>query len=239
MSDKQKNDKSKGETAMVVRKENGIDEVGARGVVLHSFDDLKRFCSASAASGYFKDASDVAKAIVKVQAGMELGIPPIASMSGIHIVEGKPTLSAGLIASRIKASGKYRVLVKKHTDTECVLEFRERVDGAWESVGVTEFTMQDAVKAGIGGRTNWKRYPKNMLFARAISNGARWHCADIFTGSVYTTEEIQDDIGIMASDAPANGVPVADAIMNGEAAKKVNPKNLKGAQAIKDAIAAT
>jgi hypothetical protein len=230
------NNNKKGSTAMVIAKQH--DEVGARGIVLHSFEDLKRFCSASAASGYFKDAQDVAKAIVKVQAGMELGVPPIASMAGIHIVEGKPTLSSGLIASRIKASGKYRFVVKKHTDTECELEFKEKLDGSWESVGIASFTMADAAKAGIGGRSNWKRYPKNMLFARAISNGARWYCADIFTGAIYTTEEIQDDISIVSGDAQAEAVNVTPEIVT-EAPhreEKLDPKKLKGAKAIKDAL---
>tara|TARA_Y100001938_G_scaffold150846_1_gene243786 strand:+ start:3981 stop:4691 length:711 start_codon:yes stop_codon:yes gene_type:complete len=228
-----KNEKQKGSVAMVLARQQ--EEVGARGIVLHSFEDLKRFCSASAASGYFKDAQDVAKAIVKVQAGMELGVPPIASMAGIHIVEGKPTLSSGLIASRIKASGKYRFIVKKHTETECELEFKEKLDGSWETVGVSSFTMSDATKAGIGGRTNWKRYPKNMLFARAISNGARWYCADIFTGAIYTTEEIQDDIGIMGEQVEAEAMNVTPDIVE-EKKEKIDPKKLKGAKAIKDAL---
>tara|TARA_R100000664_G_C2730971_1_gene121560 strand:+ start:438 stop:1148 length:711 start_codon:yes stop_codon:yes gene_type:complete len=228
-----KNEKQKGSVAMVLARQQ--EEVGARGIVLHSFEDLKRFCSASAASGYFKDAQDVAKAIVKVQAGMELGVPPIASMAGIHIVEGKPTLSSGLIASRIKASGKYRFIVKKHTETECELEFKEKLDGSWETVGVSSFTMSDATKAGIGGRTNWKRYPKNMLFARAISNGARWYCADIFTGAIYTTEEIQDDISIMGEQVEAEAMNVTPDVVE-EKKEKIDPKKLKGAKAIKDAL---
>ncbi|QDP46852.1 MAG: putative recombination protein [Prokaryotic dsDNA virus sp.] len=227
------NSSKKGSMAMVLAKQQ--EEVGSRGIVLHSFEDLKRFCSASAASGYFKDAQDVAKAIVKVQAGMELGVPPIASMAGIHIVEGKPTLSSGLIASRIKASGKYRFVVKKHTETECELEFKEKLDGSWESVGVASFTMADAAKAGIGGRTNWKRYPKNMLFARAISNGARWYCADIFTGAIYTTEEIQDDISIVSDDVQTEAVNVTPEVVAPKE-EKVDPKKLKGAKAIKDAL---
>tara|TARA_R110001599_G_scaffold189710_3_gene384511 strand:- start:1 stop:714 length:714 start_codon:yes stop_codon:yes gene_type:complete len=225
----------KGSTAMVLAKQ---EEIGSRGIVLNSFDDLKRFCSASAASGYFKDAQDVAKAIVKVQAGMELGVPPIASMAGIHIVEGKPTLSSGLIASRIKASGKYRFVVKKHTDEECELEFKEKLDGVWETAGIASFTMADAAKAGIGTRSNWKRYPKNMLFARAISNGARWYCADIFTGAIYTTEEIQDDISIASTDTdePDNVIMAVSADDSPQRVEKIDPKKLKGAKAIKDAL---
>ena len=51
-----------------------------------------------AASGYFQDAREAAQAAVKVMAGEELGLGPIAAMTGIHIVKGKVTLSANLIA---------------------------------------------------------------------------------------------------------------------------------------------
>ena len=95
--------------------------------------------------------------------------------------------------------------------------------------------MSDATKAGIGGRTNWKRYPKNMLFARAISNGARWYCADIFTGAIYTTEEIQDDISIMGEQVEAEAMNVTPDVVE-EKKEKIDPKKLKGAKAIKDAL---
>lgn len=227
------NKNKQGSVAMVLQKQ---EEVSSRGVVLSSFEDLQQFGQAAAKSGYFRDTQDVAKAIVKMQAGMEIGVPPIASLTGIHIVEGKPTLSASLIASRIKASGKYRYVAKKHSETECELEFKEKLDGIWESVGVSSFTMSDAAKAGISGRANWKRYPKNMLFARAISNGARWYCADIFTGAIYTTEEIQDDPSIV-EEQPTPEIKTVEAEIVSEPKKeKVDPKKLKGAKAIKDAL---
>ena len=41
-------------------------------------------------SGFFADTRDQAQAIVKILAGQELGISPIASMTGVYIVKGKP-----------------------------------------------------------------------------------------------------------------------------------------------------
>ena len=32
-----------------------------------------------------------------------------------------------------------------------------------------------------------------MLFARAISNGVKWFCPDVFAGPVYTPEEMAND----------------------------------------------
>jgi hypothetical protein len=136
-----------------------------------------------AASGYFQDAREAAQATVKILAGRELGLPPFASMTGIHIIKGKPALGANLIAARIKASGKYNYRIIEHTDQVCRIAFFE----GSEQVGVSEFTLADARKAGT---QNLERYPKNMLFARALTNGARWYTPDLFVTGVYTPEEM-------------------------------------------------
>ncbi|RDT44717.1 hypothetical protein DXF87_27490, partial [Enterobacter roggenkampii] len=34
------------------------------------------------------------------------------------------------------------------------------------------------------------KFPKNMLFARAMSNGVKWFTPDVFSGPVYTPEEL-------------------------------------------------
>lgn len=140
-------------------------------------------------SGLFADLKSAAQAIVKIQAGAELGIPPFASMSGISIIQGKPAIGAGLIAGLIKASTKYNYKIKRHDDEACVIEFYE----GGELIGESAFTMEDAKQAGLVGRPIWRSYPRNMLFSRAMSNGARWYAPDLFTGPVYTPEELGDD----------------------------------------------
>ena len=47
-----------------------------------------------ATSGFFKDARQASKAIVKVLAGQELGFAPMFSMSNIHVIEGKISMGA-------------------------------------------------------------------------------------------------------------------------------------------------
>ena len=67
--------------------------------VVQDFDTMQRMSMALFKSGYFSDVKSEAQAIVKVMAGAELGLQPFASMTGIHIISGKPTLSANLIAT--------------------------------------------------------------------------------------------------------------------------------------------
>jgi hypothetical protein len=143
-----------------------------------------------AASGYFSDVKDAAQAVVKVLAGRELGIPAIASMTGVFIVKGRVTLGANLIAALIKRHPKYDLRVVELTNERCEISFLQ--DG--EQIGTSEFTIQDARQAGLSG-DNWRHYPRNMLYARAVSNGAKWFVPDVFAGGpVYTPDELGAEV---------------------------------------------
>ncbi len=146
-----------------------------------------------AQSGYFRDANDAAKCVVKVMAGAEVGIPPIASMKGIHIIEGKPSFAAATMGALVKKSGKYNYKILKREDTICTIEFFERAfspNPGWESIGVSTFTWKDAERANLTTKAIWKSYPANMLLARAMSTGVNAYCPDVFMGPVYTPEEL-------------------------------------------------
>jgi hypothetical protein len=139
-------------------------------------------------SGMFADIKSAQQAVVKIMAGQELGIGAFTAMSGIHIISGKPTIGAGLMASQVKGSGKYDYEVKEHTEKVCSIDFYQ----GKKLLGNSTFTIEDAKKAGTGSSNNMLgKYPKNMLFARALSNGVKWFTPDVFTGPVYTPEEMQ------------------------------------------------
>ena len=147
-------------------------------------NEIMKMAEVFAQSGMFTDAKQMGQAFVKIQAGQEVGIPPFASMSGIHIIQGKPTIGAGIIASCIKGSGKYDYKVKEMSEKICSIDFFQ----GKEFIGNSEFTIEDAKKAGT---KNIDKFPKNMLFARSISNGVKWYCPDVFAGPVYVPEEME------------------------------------------------
>ena len=159
--------------------------------IIVSMDDAERAARAMAASGFFPDARQAAQAVVKILAGQELGFGPFASMTGVSIIQGKPVLGANLLAAAVKRTGKYNYRVHEMTDQACELIFIE----AGQEVGRSRFTIQDAQTAGLTGKDSWKKYPRNMLFARALSNGQRWYAPDIFNGAVvYTPEELGAEV---------------------------------------------
>lgn len=187
---------------------------GQRGVIITNVTELMALAKQFAESHYFARVDNASQAIVKIQYGAELGIPPMASMLGIHIIEGRPSLSAGLVATVINRSEHRRVNIKKIIDANgkiigqewdrkhCTLVFegRERdPSGAWrdwEWLGESTFEEADAQAAGLlPGKegSNWRKWPKAMYYARALTQGARVWCPDVFYGAVYTPEELGDD----------------------------------------------
>lgn len=156
-----------------------------------NLDDLQRTAKMMVVSGYFDAARDANQAIaqiaVKILAGREMGYGPFASVQGIHVIQGKPTLSANLLAAAVKAHPHYDYRVRQMTDDVVSLEFFQ--DG--QSIGSSEFTATNAKDAGLTGKDIWRKFPRNMLFARALSNGVRWYCPDVFNGNaVYVPEEL-------------------------------------------------
>ncbi len=154
------------------------------------FDKIQEAGRALAASGYFTQVGQD-QAIARVMAGAELGIPPFAAMSGIHIIQGKPTLSANLIATLVDKHPRYDFRVLEQTEGVCRIEWRR--DG--ETVGESGFTMEEAKRAGLTGKDGWRKYPSDMLFARALTRGCRRFAPGIFGGApAYTPEELGQDV---------------------------------------------
>lgn len=138
-------------------------------------------------SGMFPDLKTQCQAVVKIIAGKEYGLTPLQAITDLYMVNGKIAMSAKLIASFIKKSTKYDYHIDKMDNEECIISFFEKGKEAPVKVGESTFTIKDAAKAGIVNKDVWKNYPKQMLFARAISIGGRAFCPDIITA--YTPEE--------------------------------------------------
>ena len=159
-----------------------------------------------AMSGYFDAKGTAAQAIAqlatKILAGREWGYGQFTRANGINIIQGRPAVSANLMAAAVKASGRYDYRVKVMTAEVVTIEFFQVANGKRESLGESTFTAADAK---VAGTKNMTAYPRNMLFARAMSNGVKWFCPDVFNGSaVYVPEELGVEV-----DGEGNVIDVA------------------------------
>ena len=115
-------------------------------------------------------------------------------MSDIHIIDGKPVVGARILAALVRQSKVYDYRVVEWTNERCSIDFYR--DGHKLEPTVT-FTEQDAQRAGLdrptrnGKPSNHTKFPRNMKFARAMSNGVGLHCPDLTAGTpVYTPDEL-------------------------------------------------
>lgn len=128
-------------------------------------------------------------AVIAIQAGRELGIPPTVAVREIYVVNGRPTCSAQLMMSLIRrAYGPGAIRVKEATPTGCTIEYREP---GWDGVGSFTFNLDDAKRAGLAGgkNDNWNKYPRAMYRSRAVSEVARMVFPDAILG-MYTPDEM-------------------------------------------------
>lgn len=152
-------------------------------------DSLWRVGKALAASRMFKDAQQAEQAFAKIILGRDLGLSPAQAMTGIHIVQGKPQVAATMLAAFVRSRPEYDFKVTEHTDQVCSIDFYRN----GEKIGTSSFTWDDATRAKLNGKDVWKQHPRNMLYARAMSNGVKWYAPDATNGlPVYVEGEIVD-----------------------------------------------
>jgi hypothetical protein len=183
-----------------------------------------------AESGMFADVADANQALVKILAGQEIGVAPFQAMTNIHIIKNKATMSANLMAAKVKGNPKYNYRVLKQNDEGCEIEFYEQFNGKLEPIGKSSFTMADAKKAGT---QNLDKFPRNMLFSRAMSNGVKWYCPDVFNGNlVYVPEEMGAPVNEDGDVIDASALTLED-----QAIKEINDApNIEAVQAVLDSL---
>jgi hypothetical protein len=82
------------------------------------------------------------------------------------------------------------------------------IDPSGEELGESSFSLEDAKRAGLAG-DNWRKYPRNMLYARAVSNAARWYAPEVLTG-VYLPDEMEQTETPEPMAPPSQPEPPAD-----------------------------
>ncbi len=128
------------------------------------------------------------QAIAIMQTGKELGLGPMQSLRGIHVIDGKPAMSADLIAGLALARVPGSTLrVAESTNTICRVEAAR----AGQELTPFSFSMDDARNAGLTGKDVWRKYPRAMLRARCLTEACRAVFPDVVMG-LYSPEELED-----------------------------------------------
>lgn len=122
-------------------------------------------------------------------AGRELGLPPMAALGSINVIEGKPSLTAEMMRGLVFQAG-HEILFDESTSTRCVVRGRRAGSEAWTTA---EFTIDQARQAGLLGKNNWKNDPVAMLIARATTRLCRMVFPDVLHGLMGVEEALDMD----------------------------------------------
>lgn len=130
--------------------------------------------------------------------GRELGLAPMSSLAGTHVIEGRPAISAEMMRSLVLAAG-HKIAFPESTSARVIIKGRRLEDEEWTTV---EWTIADAQRAGVAGKDVWKKYPRAMLVARATVELCRMIFADVIHG-IRAVEELEDIIDAEVVESPA------------------------------------
>ena len=119
-------------------------------------------------------------------AGQPFGWDVTMSMRSFHIIEGTPSLKPEIQLALVRQAG-HSVSVKTSSVDAVILVGKRQDTGDVAEVG---YTIEDAKRAGLIGKGNWKTYPEDMLFARAVSRLCRRLFQDVLLGCAYVPEEL-------------------------------------------------
>ena len=127
--------------------------------------------------------------------GDMLGLAPMATMTGVHVIEGKPTASAGLISALVRQAGHKLRVDGDNKSATCVIT---RSDDP-KPFSVTWTLKKDgsnpsAEEAKLLSKPVWQQYPASMLKSRAITQCARDACEEVLFGLHYTPEELGAEV---------------------------------------------
>lgn len=127
------------------------------------------------------------QAVAIILKGRELGVPPMQALSHIHVINGKPTMSAELMLAQVlKLHPKTKISYPERSSDKCVIKVQR--DGSEPST--FSFTIADAQSAGLLNNPTWKKYPRAMLHARCVSEMCRSLFPDAIAGVSYCPEEL-------------------------------------------------
>lgn len=143
-----------------------------------------------------------------------LGMDHMAAITGINVIEGKPSASADLIAALVRNAGhKLRI---SGDDNSATAQIIRSDDPDYEGFKVT-WTLGRAVRAGLcqlrdgkpyarsrkGEILPWEKYPAALLRARAITEVARMAASECLHGVKYTPEELEKpEVEVTRADRP-------------------------------------
>lgn len=159
---------------------NGIQRVMATEVdrPRYTFTDLSQMADAAHQSGLFGKMNKQQIVVLMMLCDSE-GIPPIRALMMYDIIDGKPSVKPAEAIGRFQNAGG-SVEWTAMNETVCTAVFTHP-KACPRGVEVS-FSMEDAKRAQLAHKDNWKKYPVDCMCARVSIRGVKRALPGVLTG---------------------------------------------------------
>lgn len=192
-----------------------MNEIAVRSELTEKMDWARVVAPSSMLPKAFQN--NPASLLVAAEYADALGINRINALTEIHMVQGRPTLSANLMAAMVRKAGHKLRIQTKPGAVQATLIRADDPDYPFTVV----WDLEKAKQAGLLGRDTWKNYPDQMLRNRAISEVVRQGASEILLGATYTPEELGAEVN--AAGVPDVPAPAAESALSMLKAKQAPP----------------
>lgn len=148
--------------------------------------DLQTMAKALADSGMFGFKTPQ-QALAIMLVAQSQGIPAAQACVDFDLIQGKPAMTARAMLARFQQAGGVINWIE-YTDEVCEAEFSHPQCPRPVKI---RWTLDDAKRAGLTMKDNWKKYPRQMLSSRVMSEGVD-RCYPSASGGFYPPEVVQD-----------------------------------------------
>jgi hypothetical protein len=124
------------------------------------------------------------------------GRHPAEAARDYHIINGKPSLKSEAMLARFQQAGG-RVEWHDYTHESVSGTFTHPQGGSLK----VSWTIKDAERAQLTGNPTWKKFPRQMLKARCISEAVRGIFPGVLSG-LYAPEEVGEFTPVQAVTEP-------------------------------------
>lgn len=150
-----------------------------------SFDEMRAFAHVAVKSRFygFKSEDEMLPLMLIAQSQ---GRSFTSVVEEYSVINGRPALKSESMLARFQKAGGH-IQWTELSDKRCAAIFSHPQCSPVE----VDWDLERAKAAGLSGRDMWRKFPRNMLKARVISDGVRT-AYPACLGGVYTPEELGD-----------------------------------------------
>jgi len=193
---------------------SAIATVAENEVPISPFTSIKTFetaqrmanilCSSSLVPVQYQGSKNLPNCVIALEMANRVGVSPFLIMQNMHVIQGRPSMSAQYLIAMINASGKFSPLrwkvekrgkkkINNFEIEDCTYVAWARELSTGEVLEGPEVTTEMAVREGWYGKngSKWQTMPDLMFRYRSAAFFSRMYCPEMAMG-LHTTEEIEE-----------------------------------------------